>query len=229
MNTLQRAAFLAAAAACMYASADPVWSYFPEGDAWYNVLSNNAAREQGTVEGRIGNRLNIGTWELGIWRVHDIGPFLALGQLEWFNGVAAPFSIVYDGSRGVSFSLGTSTITTTELGGTFTDIFIRTRSATFGDVDLSSMRLFTASGELPIGDLASMGAGDVEYIRIENMGQRFGAFELRGQMKLTWLASDPPINSQVNAQFRFTNVPSPASLAALAPLALRPRRRAFRV
>lgn len=214
----------AGVAASMSARADPVWSYYAGGDIGYNALTNGGALEQGVVEGRIGNRVDIGTWEMGIWRFHDVGPFLAQGQLPWFNGVGAPFSIVYDGATTVTYTMGSTTISTTQLGGTFTDIFLRTRSATFGDVDLRSLQLIGA-GTLAVGPLASTGAADVDYIRIENGGQAFGAFELRGVQTLTWLSTEPPINSQVNAQFRLTNVPAPASMVALLPLIACGRRR----
>jgi hypothetical protein len=208
------------------ACAEPIWSYYNDGDAGFNALTNNSELVQGAVEGRIGNRFDIGTWELAIWRRPDVGPFLSLGQLNWGNGQAAPFSLVYDGGTTLSWMLGTTTISTTNLGGAFTDIFVRTRSAPTGSVSLSSMEFV---GGISIGNLSSVGSGTVNYIRITNGATPFGAFELRGLEMLSWVANEPPINSQLGAQFRFTNViPGPASsmgLACAAAWGARRRRR----
>ncbi len=210
----------AALMASLSAHADIMWSSYAGGDVGYEMASNNGAWESGTVEGRIGNRLAIGTWELALWRVHDVGPFLAQGQLAWAYGFPAPFTISYDGATSVTYTVGGVTIATTQMGGPFTDIFIRTRSATFGSVELANMSVEGVA----IGDLSSFGNGTVNYLRVTNGGSAFGAFTIRGTERLTWLASDPPINSQVSAQFRFTNTPAPATLIALAPLATRRRR-----
>ena len=206
--------------------AGPILLPFTEGDAGYSVLTDNHLLEQGSVEGRIGNRLDTGTWELGIWRRSNIGPFLNLSQLSWTNGVAAPFSIVYDGANTVTYTLGGVTISSSQLGGTFTDIFIRTRSARTGSIIVQNINMV---GQLAIGNISSEGDGTTNYLRINNQGAHFGAFEITGSQVLTWQVNEPPQNSTVSAQFRFTNiVPAPgpaASLAAVGLFAARRKRR----
>ncbi len=186
------------------ASAEPVVSSFSGGDAGYVTLTNNSEWEQGAVEGRIGNLLDTGTWELAIWRRANIGPFLNLGQLTWGNGRAAPLSIVYDGATTISWILGTTTISTTQLGGRFTDIFVRTRASRTGTVALSGLQF---AGGINVGNLSSVGDGAVNYLRISNGNTPFSAFTLQGAETLSWIVNDPPLNSQLSAQFRFTNVP----------------------
>ena len=208
----------AAAVLAASASAEPIWSYYLDGDSGYNALTNNSALTQGAVEGRIGSRTELGTWELAIWRRPVAGPFLSLGQLSWGNGQAAPLSLVYDGATTVSWMLGTTTISTTQIGGTFTNIFVRTRSAQNSSVNLSNLSFV---GGISLGNLSSTGPGTVNYMRIDNGNTPFGAFEIRGFETLNWLPNEPPVNSQLGAQFRFTNViPSPAAAASFGLAAL---------
>lgn len=215
----------AALTLCLPAAAwaGPILLPFNEGDTGYSALTDNHLLEQGAVEGRIGNRLDTGTWELGIWRRSNVGPFLNLSQLGWTNGVAAPFSIVYDGANTVTYTLGGVTISSDQLGGTFTDIFIRTRSANTGSIIVQNINM---TGQLAIGNISSVGDGTINYLRVSNQGQNFGAFEITGSQVLTWQVNEPPQNSTVSAQFRFTNiVPAPGPVAALATLGLFAARR----
>jgi len=218
---------VAAALSVAPAFGGPILLPFPEGDAGYAALSNNGALEQGTVEGRIGNRLDTGTYELAIWRRVNVGPLLNLGQLTWGNGVAAPFTLTYDGLTTVTYTLGTKTILSTQIGGTFTDIFIRARSAPTGNVFLTGMQMV---GSVAIPNVASIGGGPVNYLRVSNQGQAFGAFTLTGFEAISWIVNEPPANSAVSAQFRLVNVPGPGVavvVAAAVPLfAVRRRRRA---
>lgn len=196
-----------------FAAANPIITPFPDKDAGYNALTSYGIYEQGTAEGRIGSRTELGSWELALWRRVQAGPFLNLGQLNWGNGQAAPFRITYDGATSLSYTLGTTTINTNGLGGTFTDIFIRVSSARNSSVTLTGMQ-FQAAGL--IGSLSATNEGDLQYLRISNSGVAFPAFTITGMQTLTWLTIDPPVNSQLNAQFRLANiVPAPGSAALL--------------
>jgi hypothetical protein len=192
-------------------------SPFPGGDAGYDALTNGGLLEQGVTEGRIGNRIDTGTWETAIWRRNEAGPFLAQGQLTWQSGVPAPFTIDYNGGTQLVYTLGGETISTTQLGGTFTDIFLRTRSATLGSVLLSGMVISPSAGAaVAIPDIGSIGNGTINYLRLQtDDGTPMPAFTITGFQTLTWQANDPPINSLVNGLFLMTNVvPSPSGVAA---------------
>lgn len=202
------------------------WTAFGGGDAGFNGLTDNGALLQGASESRIGNRTESGAWELGLWRSIPTGPFLSIGQMPRVNAQTLDFVITYDGSTSLSYRVGSRQVTTTQLGGRFTDIFVRTQSAVNGSIRLSSLQF---SGAGPLAELISAGDGDVDYLRLSNGAVPFGPFEIRGFETLSWVANDPPLNSSVNAQFRFTNViPAPglpvAGFAAIACV-LRRRRR----
>ncbi|GEM_PF-2527757 len=218
----------ALAVACVVgaASADPIVTSFPAGDAGYSALTNGGQLEQGTAEGRIGNRINLGAWELALWRRVEVGPFLNLAQLAWGNGQAAPFTITYDGATSLTYNIGSLTIATSQMGGTFSDIFIRLRAGKSSSVSLSSMRFV---GGAIIGGMLAQQDGQTEYLRISNGETAFPAFTLTGFQTLMWNVNDPPVNSQLGAQFRMANVvPAPGTafaLLATAPVFLRRRRR----
>lgn len=199
------------------------WSSFAGGDAAYDALTNNGELLQGAAETRIGNRTDSGTWEIGIWRTIPSGPFLSFGQLPRTNAQVLDFVITYDGSSSLTWRVGSRQVTTTQLGGRFSDIFIRTRSAINGSMRLSSLQ-FNGAG--PLAELASVGDGTVNYLRLSNGTLPFGPFEIRGFETLSWVANDPPINSAVSAQFRFTNViPAPGVPLVLMGAGLWSRRR----
>ncbi len=214
----------ACAATAAVAQVSP-WSPFTGGDAEFNALTDNAQRVQGAAETRIGSRTDAGAWELGIWRSIPSGPFLSIGQLPRVNAQTLDFALTYDGDVSLSWRVGSRSVTTTQLGGRFTDIFIRVQSAGNGSIALSSLQ-FNGAG--PTAQLVASGAGTVNYLRLSNGSLPFGAFEIRGFETLSWVANDPPVNSAVNAQFRFTNIiPSPGAcvVGCLAgAMALRRRR-----
>jgi hypothetical protein len=199
------------------AVAGPIVIPFAGTDAAYEALTENYTREAGVAEGRIGNRLNIGTWEISLRRYSNGGPLFNLGQLNWINGQAQPFTITYDGAHAVTYQVGSTVISTTQLGGTFSEIFIRTRSAAGASVSLSSISI---DGSVSVHGISSSGDGDVDYVQIGNrlgdLATPFSSFTITGFQTLNWTTSNPPVNSGLNAQFRFTNViPSPGSLAVL--------------
>lgn len=192
---------------------------FAGGDAGYDTLTGNGLLEQGAAEARIGNRIDAGTWETALWRRNETGPILAQGQLTWQSGLPAPFTLTYDGAAGLVYTVGGETISSTQLGGTFSDIFIRTRSATLGSVQLSGMVYTPTFGDAAVlPDLGSTGNGTINYLRLrEGDGSTLPAFTVTGFQTLSWQANDPPINSQVNALFLLTNiVPGPSSLGVAA-------------
>lgn len=199
------------------------WTTFNGGDAAFDALTDGGSLLQGAAETRIGNRTDSGTWELGIWRSIPAGPFLAIGQLPRVNAEVLDFVITYDGLSSLTWRVGSRQVATTQLGGRFSDIFIRTRSAINGSMRLSSLQ-FNGAG--PLAELASAGDGTVNYLRLSNGSLPFGPFEIRGFEALSWVANDPPINSAVSAQFRFTNViPAPGLPLILAATGLWAARR----
>lgn len=179
------------------------WTSFTGGDAAFDAWTNGGQLLQGATESRIGNRTDSGAWELGIWRSIPSGPFLAIGQMPRVNAQTLEVVITYDGSSSLSWRVGGVSVSTTQLGGRFTDIFVRTRSAVNGSIRLASLQF---NGGLPAAELVSVGDAAVNYLRLSNGSLPFGPFEIRGYETLSWVANDPPVNSSVNAQFRFTNV-----------------------
>ncbi len=223
-----RGVFVGCVAALTFASAasaTPTWSYFAGGDAGFNALSNNGSLERAVTEGRIGNNAVNGTWEQGIWQQGAVN-LQVQGQFAWTNGSLTDWEIVYDGVSSITFTVGTQSISWGGMAGAFTDIFIRSRAATDSTMELVSLDLVGAG--LGIGNLVSSGNGDVDYIRIENMGSNFGAFTLRGQSRMTWTGA-APTNSALAYQVKLTNVvPEPASLALAIPSLLLTVRRSRR-
>jgi len=169
---------------------------------------------------RIGNNALSGTWETAIWQQGGVGTPQSQAQFVWGNGAATAFSIEYDGASTVTYTVGQTAISWNAVGGPFTDIFIRTRSAADSSVLLSSLD-FDGTG---IGDLSSSGNGDVNYIRISNGGSNFGAFTISGLSTFDWGVQ--PSNSALAYQVKFSNViPAPGALALLALVGLVGRRR----
>jgi hypothetical protein len=199
------------------ASAGATWDYFAGGDAGFNALTNNGALERAVSEGRIGNNALNGTWEQGIWQQGGVS-LKEQAQGTWISGQPVDWSFSWDGLSTVTYyqSNGT-TLVWNEVAGSFTDIFIRTRSANdTTSLLLSDMAFDSVAGsDFAIGNLLSTGANDVEYIRVTDGGAPLGAFTLSGRATLTW-GGAPPINSSLAWQVKFTNVvPAPAALALL--------------
>lgn len=205
-------------------SAAPTWQYYFGGDAGFNVLSNNGSLERAVTEGRIGNNATNGTWEMAIWEQGGVGTPETTAQKAWTNGIDVAFTLQYDGANTVTYTVGGTSISWANMAGGFTDIFIRTRAAADSTVTLTDLDL----DGLAVGDLVSSGNGDVDYIRIQNMGMDFGAFTLAGTQNFSWTGA-LPTNSALAYQIKLTNViPEPATLFPLAigAIALIRRRRA---
>lgn len=194
------------------AFAVPSWSYFAGGDAAFLAISNNGTLERAVTEGRIGDNGTNQTWERAIWQLGGVGVPQTSGNFAWTNGAPVDFSIVYDGVSSVTYNLGATTLSWGGMAGPFTDIFIRTRATSTSTLLLSDLEL-VGSG-LSIGNLSS--ANSVDYLRIENMGMNFGAFELRGKATLSWTGGTPT-GSALAYQVKLTNViPEPATMMFVA-------------
>lgn len=205
------------------ASAAISWSSFGLGDAGFNAITNNGALERAVAEGRIGDRLAAGTWEQAIWRQGGV-TMQTNANYVYPNGGDVPFDIVWNGVDTVTYTVGSQSLSWSAVPGAFTDIFIRTRSATDSTLELFDMDL----DGLPIGSMTSSGNGDVQYIRITNDFANFGAFTLSGVSRLTWNNGNAPTNSALAYQVKLTNtteIPSPSGCAVLGLAAIAACRR----
>lgn len=222
---MTRFATLAAIAALApTALADVSTTTFGGGDLGFNELTNNGSLEQAVIESRIGNaNPEAGIWEVGLWRFGAVGSPLDQAGRSIANGEVASFSISYDGANSLSMSIGDAEVSSSDIGGTFTDIFIRVRGTATSTVELSGL---TLGGDLL--DVSSITGHDgVSYLRISNGGAAFGAFTLVGNQSFSWDGARPN-NSALAAQFKFTNVipaPGAAALLGLGGLAAVRRRR----
>jgi uncharacterized protein (TIGR03382 family) len=190
------------------------WSYFGLGDAGFNVLTNNGALERAVTEGRIGDNLASGTWEQAIWRQGGV-TMQTNANFVWSNGATVPFQIQWNGVDTLSYTIGAQVLTWNAVPGSFTDIFVRTRSGAGSTMELFGMDI----DGLPFGPLTSSGSGDVQYIRISNDFVDFGAFTITGLSRLTWDPGNRPSNSALAYQFKFTNttdIPAPGAAVVLA-------------
>lgn len=212
--------------ACMTCSAagSVTFGLYNGGDAGFLALTANGTLERAVGEARIGDNLASGTWERAIWEFGGVGTPKATGGFTWTSGISVPFSMSFDGSSTVSFTVGGQTLTWNSVAGSFTDIFLRTRSARSDTgIELSNLTL-TGVGALGI-DLMSSGANNVDYLRISNTSA-FGAVTISGDATLTWSGS-PPTGSSLAFQVKFTNVPTPAGgtlLVLAGALGIRRRR-----
>ncbi|MBX3386421.1 MAG: hypothetical protein KF768_07610 [Phycisphaeraceae bacterium] len=203
---------------------------FPGGDAGFNALTNNGTLERAVAEGRIGNALTTGTWETAIWQQGGVGVPKSTAQLNINNGASLPFTLVWNGVDTVTYTVGSTTISWNEVAGGFTDIFIRSRSATDSTLSLTNMSIDLnndASLEWSGGSLSSTGNGTVNYLRLTNMGMNFPAFTLSGTQNLSWTGVQPA-NSALAYQIKLTNViPAPGAglLLAFGGLTMFRRRR----
>ena len=181
------------------------------GDPAFNTLTNNGSLERAVAEGRIGNGATNGTWELAIWDQGGSGSIQDQAQFAFGNMQSLPFSLTWDGSSTVTYTVGTTSVTWGAVPGGFTDIFIRARAAANSSMSLSNMLL----DGTPLPGLTAVGTPTnalVRYLRVQNMGSDFGAFTLTGTQTFSWIGN-APTNSALAYQIKLTNViPAPASL-----------------
>ncbi|MEM9559897.1 MAG: choice-of-anchor W domain-containing protein [Planctomycetota bacterium] len=219
---------LCAGAVATGAQAQITSELFAGGDAGFNALTDNGALEQAVVESRVGDGGTNQTWELGLWRFGAVGTPLDEANRTISSGSSGLWEISYDGASTLSFTIDGVTVSSDSIGGSFSDIFIRVRAA---DASVSSIGRVRFDGDLldpfEVRAEGTGGDSDVQYLRIGNSGDAFGAFTLQGTQALIW-TGDMPRNSALAAQFKFTNViPSPgaAFLLGAAGLAATRRRR----
>jgi hypothetical protein len=188
-------------------------SAFAGSDAAFNAITSNGALERAVTEGRTGTP---GNWQMGIWEQGGVGAPKTTATFGLSNGAIQRFLIQYDGVSTLSYTANGTTISWNALAGTFTDIFIRVRSATDSTMSLTNMSIVSGGSSLSIGTLASTGPVAADYLRVQNDGSSFGAFSISGNQQLSWTSVNPPNGSQLAYQFKFTNtIPSPGALAVV--------------
>ncbi|MBL0926681.1 MAG: hypothetical protein IBJ11_03385 [Phycisphaerales bacterium] len=224
-----RTSFAAAAAALTLmttaggASASIVVAPFVGGDAAFLSLTNNGTLERAVAEGRMGDNILTGTWEMAIWQQGGVGVPKATDNLVNPNGTGVAFSVVWDGASTVTYTVGATSISWDAVAGGFTDIFIRVRSVATASLALTNMSLVGPDVNIP--NLVVNGAG-VDYLRISS-STNLPAFTLVGVQTLSWTGA-APTGSALAYQIKLTNVPAPAALplaGAAGLLGLRRRRR----
>jgi hypothetical protein len=175
------------------AAACPTTSHFASDAAFHAVQPE--AGIQFVAEGRIGDRSGAATFEL------DLGATTAApattAQYGWVNGQAEPFTLSFNSGTGVvTFQLGGKTLNYTP-GGTFTDIYVRTRATQSGtslvvdDLDLDGC---------PIADNSTAVGDGIDYLRIAG-GTLNDGFVLTGIATLSWGAT-VPTNSHLAFQIK---------------------------
>lgn len=188
----------------------------PGGDAQFSLLTNAGTLERAVAEGRIGNNAANGTWERAIWEFGGVGGTKAEGQSAWTSGSLVDWTFAFDGVSTVTYTVGTSAISWNAVAGSFTDIFIRTRSARSDTTVALTELSLSGYGVLP--DVISSGSGDVDYLRISS-STPFGAFSIGGKQKFEWSGS-APTNSALAYQVKFSNVvPTPGAAGVVVLLA----------
>jgi len=188
-------------------------SAFAGGDSAFLGLTNNGAMERAVTEGRTGTP---GNWQMGIWSQGGVGSPVTTGNFGLVNGTAQAFSISYDGVSTLSYTANGTIRSWNAMAGTFTDIFIRVRSAANSTVLLSGMSIVSGIENVNLGSLSSTGAVAADYLRVQNDGNAIGAFTISGNHTLSWSSANPPNGSNLAYQFKFTNtIPTPGSLAII--------------
>ncbi|MEM0983572.1 MAG: choice-of-anchor W domain-containing protein [Planctomycetota bacterium] len=194
------------------------------GDSDFLALTNNGGLEQAVIESRIGG----GSWELAAWRFGAVGtPLDQAERTIGAGGETADFTLMYTAATNtVSFMIDGVSVGTNQVGGPFTDIFIRVRSTTDATSSVDDL-FFNGVALAGIDNVGTTGAVPAEYLRITNGGANFGDFTLTGSQSLLF-TGNRPTNSSLAAQFKFSNViPAPGAATAfgLAGLAATRRRR----
>ncbi|MEL6330066.1 MAG: choice-of-anchor W domain-containing protein [Planctomycetota bacterium] len=185
---------------------------FPGGDQAFLNLTNGGTLESAVLESRIGNaNPEPGVWEVGLWRFGAVGSPLDQDGRGITNGETATFDIQYDGAGSLSMTIDGASVLSTNITDPFTDIFIRLRGGSDSTVALTALQM--NGSDLDVTSISA--TNGVEYLRISNNGADFGAFQLTGSQQFSWTGNRPN-NSGLAAQFKFTNVPAPGGVAAIA-------------
>lgn len=219
--TLIRAASAAGVAALTALASGQTVSVLAGGDSEFLTLSDGGSLEQAVVESRVGGT---NTWELGLWRFGAVGtPLDQANRSIDAGGESSAFTLSYDGATTLTFTIDGAVVSSTEIGGTFTDIFIRVRSTNDSTSAVRDLQLNGSS--LSIDSISSTGAIPAQYLRISNGLADFGAFNLTGTQDLLWTAGNPD-DSALAAQFKLSNViPAPGAAAAFGVLGVAASRR----
>lgn len=219
-------AVLALVASASSVSASLSYTPLVGGDAAFNTLTNSGALERAVTEGRTGTP---GNWQMAIWQQGGVGVPQGQALFGLSNGAVQPFTITFDGASTITYTANNVPISWNAVAGSFTDIFIRVRSAANSTVSLGNVFIDAGGGNtLNVGNFSSTGAVPADYLRVENGGLALPAFTITGTQQLSWTSVNPPNGSSLGYQFKFTNtvpVPGAALVLGLAGLAAARRRR----
>lgn len=171
----------------------PVASHFPS-DAAFNAVQPEAGI-QFVAEGRIGDRSGAATFELDLGAT-TAAPFTT-AQYGWINGQPEPFTLSFDSMSGVvTFQLGGKTLNYTP-GGSFTDIYVRTRATQAGTSIVVDNLVLDGC---PVADNSTAVGDGVDYLRLSG-GTLNDGFVLTGIATLSWGAV-VPLNSHLAFQIK---------------------------
>ncbi len=219
-------AVLALAASASSVSASLSLTPYAGGDTAFNLISNNGALERAVTEGRTGTP---GNWQMAIWQQGGVGSPQTQAQFGLSNGAVQPFTITFDGASTITYTANNVPISWNAVAGSFTDIFIRVRSAADSTIALGNVFIDAGGGNtLSVGNFSSTGAVPADYLRVQNGGLPLPAFTITGTHQLSWTSVNPPNGSGLAYQFKFTNVvptPGAALVLGLGGLAAARRRR----
>lgn len=203
----------------------PSWQYFVDDEAANSMLSRQGDMDVAMAEARIGDASMDGEWEHAIWPHGSVQPQVQ-GQFNWTNGTAVPFTIDFDATGTIEYTVGGESMKWAGINESFTDIFLRTSATPGASIRITDLEL-VGSG-LDLDDMVSSGDGDIDFLRISNSGAGIRSFTLNGTQVLMWDGA-APADQSLNFQVVLTNVtPEPASLGLLLPAILLLGRRRIR-
>ena len=148
----------------------------------------------------------------------------------WENGAAVDFSVVFDGINTLTYTVGDTVLSTSEVERDFSDLYLRATARLGGSsIVLQNLVFDNGGASESVADVSSVcasGCGffDASYFHI---GDIDGAFELTGQSIMSWDEdANPPKNSNLAYQVKLVygdetaDVPEPGMLLGLAGLAV---------
>jgi hypothetical protein len=175
------------------------------------------------ARGQIGNRIFFSPHEIDLLDAgKDFEPTGVI-QHEWQNSTPVAFRLDYKNSE-VVYTIAGKTLSSKRFKGNATDIFFRTQSVANSRMQLSDLNVTDGQGNLLVGDLASSGADDIDYLQLSQIR---GDFSLMGKVTLSW-TGQPPLLSPLSYQLHVgttpqkqVQVPEPAATSALIVAGLR--------